>query len=129
MLCFLAASTLAFAGTAYEITWYTLGGGGGEMSSPGGQYEATCTIGQPDAGEMSGGSYIVTGGFWQGTATPGDCDDDGDVDLDDVVGFDPAACLQGPGGGLGAGCGCLDIDGDNDVDLKDFAWFQGAFTG
>ncbi len=58
---------------------------------------------------------------------PGDCDDDGDVDLDDYVNLE--ACLSGPDGGLGAGCRCFDFDDDGDNDLKDFAAFQQAFTG
>lgn len=57
----------------------------------------------------------------------GDCDKDGDVDLDDFAGF--SACLGGPGTGIGAGCGCFDLNGDEDVDLLDFAEFQTAFTG
>jgi hypothetical protein len=57
---------------------------------------------------------------------PGDCDGDGDIDLDDFVCFE--GCLGGPGGGLGAECGPFDFDGDGDVDLRDYAAFQRAFT-
>ncbi|MHC4621196.1 MAG: hypothetical protein ACYTEQ_25900, partial [Planctomycetota bacterium] len=46
----------------YSIDWYTVDGGGG--TSGGGQYALTGTIGQPDAGEMTGGPYQVLGGFW-----------------------------------------------------------------
>lgn len=56
----------------------------------------------------------------------GDCDADGDVDLDDHAAFE--SCDDGPGGGLGADCGCVDLDLDGDVDLRDFASFQIAFT-
>ena len=65
--------------------------------------------------------------FVRPPAVPGDCDQDGDVDLDDFASF--AACVQGPGGGLGLGCGCFDFDDSGDVDLADFAAFQTAFTG
>jgi len=58
---------------------------------------------------------------------PGDCDADGDVDLDDFGTF--AGCLSGPGGGLPPGCQCADLDGDLDVDLGDFGGFQAIFTG
>ncbi len=58
---------------------------------------------------------------------PGDCDGDGDVDLDDFASFE--ACLLGPDGGLGTGCECFDFDGDGDNDLLDFAQFQVNFTG
>ncbi len=37
-------------------------GGGG--TSTGGVYSVTGTIGQPDAGTMSGGTYTLQGGFW-----------------------------------------------------------------
>ncbi|MCH7702211.1 MAG: hypothetical protein IID37_11030 [Planctomycetes bacterium] len=57
----------------------------------------------------------------------GDCDVDGDVDLDDYADFEP--CLRGPGGGLAAGCGCADLDCDNDADLRDFAALQIALPG
>jgi hypothetical protein len=47
----------------YSVDWYKISGGGG--TSTGGTYQASGTIGQPDAsGAMSGGQYSVTGGFW-----------------------------------------------------------------
>jgi len=61
-----------------------------------------------------------------GASQPGDCDGDGDVDLDDFHGlFD---CLLGPDDGLGADCGCFDLDANGRVDLLDFAAFQAVFT-
>ena len=46
----------------YAIDWFTIDGGGG--TSTGGVYSVSGTIGQPDAGRMSGGSYTIDGGFW-----------------------------------------------------------------
>ena len=46
----------------YSIDWHTIDGGGG--TSTGGVYSVTGTIGQPDAGRMSGGNYTIEGGFW-----------------------------------------------------------------
>jgi hypothetical protein len=46
----------------YAIDWFTIGGGGG--TSTGGVYSVAGTIGQPDAGAMTGGSYTLQGGFW-----------------------------------------------------------------
>src|SRR6266478_8862259 len=46
----------------YSIDWSTIDGGGG--TSTGGVYSVSGTIGQPDAGHMSGGNYSVDGGFW-----------------------------------------------------------------
>lgn len=46
----------------YSIDWHTIDGGGG--TSTGGVYSVSGTIGQPEAGKMSGGSYTIDGGFW-----------------------------------------------------------------
>lgn len=46
----------------YAIDWHTIDGGGG--ASTGGVYAVSGTIGQPDAGRMSGGTFTVEGGFW-----------------------------------------------------------------
>jgi hypothetical protein len=46
----------------YTIDWSKLAGGLG--TSTGGVYSVTGTIGQPDPGTMSGGSFKVHGGFW-----------------------------------------------------------------
>ncbi len=51
----------------YELTWYTIDGGGGTLS--GGVYTLDGSIGQPDAGTLSGGSYTLVGGYWSGNAT------------------------------------------------------------
>lgn len=48
----------------YEISWYTIDGGGGQSS--GGQYVLTGTIGQADAGYLGGDNYELLGGFWVG---------------------------------------------------------------
>ena len=58
---------LLMAGLAlgqYEISWYTIDGGGG--TSTGGQYVLTGTIGQPDADWATSGVYELLGGFWPG---------------------------------------------------------------
>jgi hypothetical protein len=47
----------------YSIDWHKIAGGGG--TSTGGTYQLSGTIGQHDAsGELSGGEYSLTGGFW-----------------------------------------------------------------
>ena len=66
MLTLLGGVLLAFSPVVqaqpYAITWWTIDGGGG--TSSGGGYSLSGTIGQPDAGVMSGGLYTLTGGFW-----------------------------------------------------------------
>jgi uncharacterized membrane protein len=68
LVAFLLLISLAFAQDAYEIPWFTVDGGGGNSS--GGPYILSGTIGQPDAGELGGGTYTLTGGFWTGIAGP-----------------------------------------------------------
>ena len=46
----------------YSIDWHTIDGGGG--TSTGSVYSVSGTIGQSDAGSMSGGGYSLDGGFW-----------------------------------------------------------------
>jgi len=67
----LAASTMLLivlaessASGQYELSWYTIDGGGG--TSIGGPYELVGTIGQPDAAYSAGGGYELLGGFWPG---------------------------------------------------------------
>ena len=57
---------------SYKIDWFTIDGGGG--TSTGGVYSVSGTIGQPDAGRLSGGNFSIDGGFWGITVavqTPG----------------------------------------------------------
>src|SRR5262249_46476369 len=64
---YLAILTLSLAAAVshaqnYSIDWFTIDGGGG--TSTGGVYTVSGTIGQPDAGRMSGGNFTLEGGFW-----------------------------------------------------------------
>ena len=60
IMCILLFSLPVFGD--YEISWSTIDGGGAR--STGGDYALVGTIGQPDAGEMAGGDYKLSGGFW-----------------------------------------------------------------
>ncbi len=62
-----------------------------------------------------------------GVLQPGDIDDDGDVDLDDLALL--VGCLTGPAVEVMPGCFAADLDLSATVDLHDFAKFQAAFTG
>jgi hypothetical protein len=61
-LSLIAFAALPASAQSYSIDWFTVDGGGG--TSSGGTFSVTGTIGQPDAGHMSGGSYTIDGGFW-----------------------------------------------------------------
>ena len=60
--CLSLLSTKLAVAQTYNIDWHTIDGGGG--TSTGGVYSVTGTIGQPDAGAMSGGNFSLSGGFW-----------------------------------------------------------------
>jgi len=61
-LTLLMATVATLQAQTYSINWFTLDGGGG--TSTGGVYAVSGTIGQPDAGRMSGGQFTLDGGFW-----------------------------------------------------------------
>ena len=61
------ASTQAQSGGGYDLTWTTIGNGGGTSSN--GSCTLDGTIGQPDAdAPISNGGYTLTGGFWAGVS-------------------------------------------------------------
>ena len=60
-----SARAAAGAGAPYELTWYTIDGGGSTFSAGGG-YTLGGTAGQPDPGLLAGGGYTLAGGFWAG---------------------------------------------------------------
>ena len=70
LVTLLTLVTSAIAQT-YTLDWFTIDGGGGTSSR--GSYSFSGTIGQPDAGVLSGGNYAFVGGFWSGVVieTPG----------------------------------------------------------
>ncbi len=108
-------------GQSFAIDWFTIDGGGA-MRSTGGSFEASGTIGQPDAGLMSGGGFELVGGFWGGAepACYPDCDSNGVLDIFDFLCFqnsfvagDPYAC---------------DCEPNPVCDIFDFLCFQNAFV-
>jgi hypothetical protein len=66
-LLLLTSVALAQEGGPYDLSWSTVDGGGYTFSV-GGDYELAGTVGQHDAGSMSGGDYLLCGGFWAGGA-------------------------------------------------------------
>ncbi|MBN2560822.1 MAG: hypothetical protein JXQ75_07825 [Phycisphaerae bacterium] len=102
----------------YGIDWHTVDGGG-KMWSIGGDYELGGTIGQPDAGVMTGGTYALTGGFW---AVPpcwclADINNDGRCNGQDVQAF--VDCFLA----TGTNCACADLATDGVLDMNDVTAF------
>ena len=64
LILLLMALATSVASGQYELSWYTIDGGGGRSS--GGPYSLTGTIGQPDAAYSAGGNFELLGGFWPG---------------------------------------------------------------
>ena|SRR5438093_650841 len=64
VLALLLGAAASAPAQSYSIDWFTIDGGGG--TSTGGPYTLSGTIGQPDAGNLSGGNFTLLGGFWSG---------------------------------------------------------------
>jgi hypothetical protein len=59
-----AAAAAPALAQPYAIAWSTIDGGGSTLPSTGAGFGVAGTSGQPDAGQMAGGGYILVGGFW-----------------------------------------------------------------
>jgi hypothetical protein len=97
------------------IDWWTVDGGG-EMWGYGDEFELSGTIGQPDAGVMTGGDFELIGGFWPAlgapTVCPGDLNCDGQIDFGDINPF--VIYLSNYGAWLTEFPGCNPLNGDID---------------
>lgn len=49
-------------GGTFAIPWWSVDNGGGDSSGP--TFRVRGTIGQPDAGQLTGSTYGIDGGFW-----------------------------------------------------------------
>ena len=113
------------------MSWWTVDGGGATFST-GGDFSLGGTIGQHDAGAMTGGSFELVGGFWPvGGASGGppcnpcDTNCDGSIDLTDV---EPFIALLLEGGKPCSAC-AGDTTGDGSVDLTDVEGFIERLLG
>ena len=102
--------------TNYRITTSVFSGGGGMMSSP--NYQLLGTVAQPTPpGNSSSTNFILDAGFWYTMLTDavGDVNNDGTVDLKDVIaalqvvtGLSPAEIIKE-----------ADADGDGKIGLSE----------
>ncbi len=116
------------SGTLAECV--SVASGVGTAASP----NALVSVGQPVIGASIAGGMTARFGFafcltpaGPVPMIPGDCDQDGDVDLADYACF--SNCVSGPGGPVGVDCNTFDLDSDADIDLLDWQRFQSIFTG
>jgi hypothetical protein len=68
----LFGSALVTSAQTYDLSWHVIAGGGGTSTGTNASsvvYSVSGTIGQSDAGTMSGAPYSLTGGFWGIIAT------------------------------------------------------------
>ena len=117
----LAVWLLAANVWAIDLSWYTIGAGGG-LESSGGGMTLSGTIAEVDAGVLTGGTMELRGGFWGGivpASCPGDVNGDGATDLSDLA-------LVLADFGCSGGCSA-DLTGDGATNLSDLAEVLGAF--
>lgn len=111
-VCVCSGFAHAQSGGPYEITSYTIDGGG-VVNATGGVFTLSGTVGQPDAGPVqSGGVFELAGGFWPTAIAADACPADfaapfGVLNFFDVAAYiglynagDPAADLAAPFGSL-----------------------------
>ena len=71
--------------------------------------------------------YLQRGVVLDVLAQPGDCNEDGAIDLTDLA--DMVDCLSGPAQNADSACQCFDLVYDGHVDLADFQAFQELYAG
>ena len=119
----------------FELDWFTTDAGG-DMWTTGGELELSGTIGQPEAGAMSGGDFELAGGFWPGVPGEpqfqvGDLNCDGNLDAFDIDPF--VLALTDPDGYEQQYPDCdrmlADCNGDGEIDAFDIDPFVELLTG
>ena len=65
LMLMIVPSSSAQSGNGYDLSWNVIAGGGTTFST-GEDYTLGATIGQAAAGPLSGGSYTLSSGFWNG---------------------------------------------------------------
>jgi len=124
--CAMLVALAVSAPADFVLDWHTIDAGG-SMRTAGGDFELSGTIGQPDAGGMTGGDYALAGGFWPGVSSEsepcfGDLNGDLTIDLADL-----AQLLGSYGTTSGATYADGDLNGDGAVDLSDLAALLGVY--
>ncbi len=133
VLILAGAGFAAYLGGDFDLSWYTIDGGGGE--STGARFAVAGTIGQPDAGVMAGGDFSLSGGFRAAPAgSAGGCvrdpewQCDGDVDGDGQVNPVDVGLVQAVFGSTHEQNLCnYDVDCDGQINPVDSGIVQSLF--
>lgn len=104
---------VVLGGPGYSMDWNTVDGGGITFAT-GGAFELAGTIGQPDVGTLSGGAFVLSGGFLGRVRIELECLGDANGDL--VVDFADLTSVLTNWGDFGA---AGDADNDWFVDFTD----------
>jgi hypothetical protein len=127
LLYALAAPASAQTGGGFDLSWWSVDCGGGVASS--GSLSMTCTLGQPDAGQMSGGAFTLSGGFLGGGGGPPPCyaNCDGSTSPP-VLTVNDFICFQSQ---FASGASYANCDGSTSIPtltVNDFICFQSHFA-
>lgn len=116
---------LPAVGQEYDLSWFTIDGGGAPSTAPEG-YELLGTVAQADADatELTGDGYSLVGGFWPAVAPfctcMADVNNDDRIDGADIQRFlDCALADDGE-------CECADLDRSGGVAPADLSFFVEA---
>lgn len=119
MLVCLSAITLSaqtVSAEDFSIDWHVAAGAGGGGTCAGGEFVLMGTSGQTAIDQLSGGEFILEGGFWPGVAgcsCPGEMTGDNKRNGGDIQAF--IKCLLQGGGA----CTCADMNLDAQVTAAD----------
>jgi hypothetical protein len=111
-----AAAAHAQSGGPYDLSWWTIDGGGVTFAT-GGTFNLGGTVGQPDASNaLTGGVFSLTGGFW---FTPACVAHNGDVNADSCIDDADLLAVLFAFGNTGSNLGRVDVNCDQVVDDAD----------
>jgi hypothetical protein len=121
-----ASASFAHAGPL-NITWFSVDGGGRTTAATGGTYTLAGTIGQSDAGELSGGSLSCLGGFWgaAGSACYANCDGS---TLAPILNVNDFICFNNKFAAGDPGANCDGSTTPPALNVNDFVCFNNQFA-
>lgn len=120
VLLFFPAVALAQSGGEFDLRHNVIAGGGLTFSVSG-DYALGGTVGEASTGAVSGGGFVLRGGFWSASfpAMPlcfADCNDSGALTASDLGRINQtilkcAPCANDTPGGVAAGCAAIAFPG------------------